>query len=205
MEDDELIAKMIKGSSKNNKSNKSVEMIEFDMFLRFKTKGLTDEFRAFKVKTTNRPFAVLVLIFALFIMTQRGVFYNDVKVLLQDNPAYLVMTYLKQILAVCTAITLYIGYAPKQWFFKRWDRVASFQLAYDTCFVLAAIYGCVRLITRVVQGTCPPDISVWHSQVCNTNGAMKELPLDTFVAATTYNIAVQVFLRSSTPTALLLT
>ena len=206
LEDDDLIAKIVKGSSKNNKSDKSsVTMIQFDMFLRFKTKGLTDDFRAFKVKTTNRPFAILVLIFALFIMTQRGVFYNDVKVLLHENPAYLVMTYLQKILQVCTVITLYIGYAPKQYFFKSWDRVASFQLAYDTCFVLAAIYGCVRVITRVVQGTCPPDISVWHSQVCNTNGMMKELPLETFVAATTYNIAFQVFLRSSTPTALLLT
>ena len=208
VEDELSGAKMHMGSAEHypNKTLTSVEMVEFDMFLRFKSKGLTDDFRAFKVKTSNRPFALLFIIFALFIMTQRGVFYNDVKVLLQGNPAYVFMTYFQKLLTVCTVTTLYIGFAPKQLIFvKNWDRTASFQMAYDTFFVLAATYGCIRLITRVVQGTCAPDTSVWHSQVCNTNGAIKELPVDTLLAATTYNIAAQVFLRSSTPIALLLT
>ena len=181
------------------------ETIEFDVFLRFKTKELKEDFRAFKIKDMNRSFSFMFFAICVYIVIQRGVYFSDVKALLQGNYVFTICGYLQKSLFLCFVYTIFIGWAPQQMaFLKNWNRHSSFQLAYDVCFVLAGIYGGARLVTRVVQGTCPPDTSAWHSQVCNTNGDMKELPIETLLGAATYNLAAQVILRSTSPTAIFL-
>ena len=152
----------------------------------------------------NRTFIFTFFAICVYIVIYRGVFFNDVKALLSDNVVYHICSYLQKILFLSFASTLFIGFAPKQSFLKNWNRLNSFQIAHDICFVLAGIYGAARLITRVVQGTCPPGTSDWQSQVCNTNGAMNELPVETLLGAAFYNLAAQVILRSTSPTAIFL-
>ena len=180
-------------------------MIEFDMFLNFKTKELRDDFRAFKIRYMNKPFCFLSLVIFIYIILCRGVCFSELKALLQGNYVFHICGYIQKMVFTSLAITIFIGFAPKQMaFLKNWNSKPSFQLAYDICFVLAGIYGGARLITRVVQGTCAPETSVWHSQVCNTNGFMKELPNETLLAAAIYNLAVQVIFRSTSPIAIFL-
>ena len=181
------------------------EMIEFDMFLNFKTKESAEAFRTFKIQNINTTFIFPFLGIILFMVMFRGACFSDVKALLHENPVFHVCSYIQKILLVCIATTICIGCAPKQMaFLKNWNRNSSFQLAYDACFVIAGIYGSARLITRVVQGTCPLGTSDWHSQVCNTNGATKELPIETLLGAVINSLAAQVIFRSSTPAAIFL-
>ena len=181
------------------------KIIEFDMFLNFTSKELTDDFRTFKAQNMNRPFCFFFIFASFYIILNRGVCFSELKALLQENYVFHICGYLQKIVFTSLVATICIGLAPKQLaLLKNWNRSASFQLAYDICFVLAGIYGGARLITRVVQGTCAPDTSIWHSQVCNTNGLMKELPNETLLAAAVYNLAAQVMFRSSTPAAIFL-
>ena len=153
----------------------------------------------------NRPFCCVIIVIIVYIIVSRGVFFSDLKALLQENFVFHICGYIQKILFTSLIATIFIGYVPKQMaFMKNWNRNATFQIVYDICFVTAGIYGGARLITRVVQGTCPPGTSDWQSQVCNTNGAMKELPNETLLAAAFYNLATQVIFRSSSPTAILL-
>ena len=180
------------------------KMNEFDVFLNFKTKESREAFRSFKIQNMNLslifPFFGVVLYMVIF----RGAFFSDVKAILQENPVFHVCGYVQKFFIASVATAAVIGYAPNQMtWIKNWNRSASFQLAYDICFVIAGTYTSMRLITRVVQGHCPPDTSVWHSQTCNTNGAAKELPIETLLGAATYILAAQVIIRSCSPTALL--
>ena len=179
-------------------------MNEFDVFLNFNTKESTEAFRSFKIQNMNLallfPFFGILVYMSLF----RGAFFSDVKAMLHENPVFHVCGYIQKIMLTSVAITVLIGYVPKQMtWIKHWNRSSSLQLAYDVCFVLGVIYSGLRLLTRVVQGNCAPDTSVWHSQTCNTNGAAKELPIETLLACSVYILIAQVMLRSCSPTALL--
>ena len=180
------------------------EKVAFDMFLNFKTNGLSDDFLAFKAKSRNNPFAVIFSILAMLGLATRGVMFNDVKALVSENPVFRVYdTYVRYILIVFFASILCIAFSSKQSaFIKKWNYKLTAQNAYDTSMMFAGTSPGVRMIGRVVQGTCPPDTSVWHSQVCNTNGAMNELPMDTLFVTIILSLALQVCLRSFTPTAL---
>ena len=204
-EDDELSREP---SQHNNMSDQSVEMIEFDMFLNFKTKGLTDDFLAFKVQNRSTPLLVLVTIIGILTLVIRGVFFSDVKALVKGNPVfYAYHTYAQSILAVFLAAAMCLAFAPKQLTIMKYlnRTYLNYQFVYDTCLIFAGTVPGIRLVGRVVQGNCAPGTSVWHSQVCNTNGAMNELPMDALMATIIYNIAFQILLRSSTPSALCFT
>ena len=181
----------------SSSAENSVEMIEFDMFLRFKAKELTDDFIAFKVQNRNKLLSFVVVVAAAFIQLRRGVFFSDVKALVKGNPVFYVYnTYVQSVVFAFTAIAICISFAPKKLtFLKHW----SIQNVYDKYFMFGGIVPGIRLIGRVVQGTCAPGTSEWLSQVCNTNGAMNELPMDALLAVATYTLAAQLVLRISTP------
>ena len=182
-----------------------VKMLEFDVFLNFKSKELSDDFLAFKLRKRNTLFRVVVVIVGLLALAGRGVIFSDVKALVKGNPVFdIYNTYVQSIFGVFFAAAMCIAFVPKQWtFMKNWNPTyLSSQHIYDTCLIFAGTVPGIRLIGRVVQGTCAPGTSAWHSQVCNTNGAMNELPMDALLAAVAYNLAFQVLLRSSTPAAL---
>ena len=107
--------------------DKSVEMVDFDMFLNFKTKELTNDFISFKLQNRNRQLSMFVFVAAIFILLTRGVVFSDVKALVQGNPVfYIYNTYIQSMLFLFTAIAACIHFAPRQFgFMKNWNPISK--------------------------------------------------------------------------------
>ena len=186
------------------------EWVAFDVWLRFKNApaSIDNDYHRFKLKTVNVPLLIVVLGIGAYVSFHRcNVYVHDLLPLFSEavRANYVVYWNFQLIvwsICVFTVLVRALSAPVLKRFLPFLDWEGVFQVSLNTAAVLLGVSPAANLLLKVYTGPCPPGLTLWETQICNTSGG-NDLPTDMLAGTYVAVVCIQIFCGVVSPTAVL--